>query len=243
MRRTIYSNTNKHQVSIIVCSYLLKLSLYSHIYMCCFVCSINMPLVGESSSYVDEDGDNRNEGMLDSMQVACAIEDDREWIDTMQVNNETPILDDTLPLEDNQEDMIMDEPLEDDLCNASMMASSIMENAQLEVEVFGRECAEKGPRVGLIFETKEMLIEQLSEWAIKCSVSFKVVKSRAHEYTVRCDIDEKCGWRLHASISKKSAKNWWKIKRYGGDHTCLNPTINSNCNNPHLYDTIFKPAM
>ena len=86
----------------------------------------------------------------------------------MQVNNETPVLDDILPFEDNQEDIIMDEPLDDDLCNASMMASSIMEDARVKVEVFGRECAEKGPRVGLIFETKQMLIEQLSEWAIKC---------------------------------------------------------------------------
>lgn len=122
-----------------------------------------MSIVGESSNYVEEDTNNRNEGMLDGMQVACAIEGDRTWIDNMQVNNEAPVVDNTLPIENNEEDMIMYDPLEDDLCNASMMASSMQENAQLEVEVFGRECVEKGHRVGLIFENKQMLIEQLSE--------------------------------------------------------------------------------
>lgn len=65
-----------------------------------------------------------------------------------------------------------------------------MESAQLDVQVFGRECIEKGPRVGSIFEPKENFIEQISKWTIKCSLSFRAVKSRANDYTVRRDIDE-----------------------------------------------------
>lgn len=43
----------------------------------------------------------------------------------------------------------------------TMMTKSIM--VQLEVEVFERECAEKRPRVGLVFGTKEKFIEKLCE--------------------------------------------------------------------------------
>ena len=147
----------------------------------------------------------------------------------MEVNNDAHIYEDCDPVEElNDEAITMEEPLAEDLCDATMLAKSTVERTQIDVEVFGRECVENVPRVGLIFESKEKLIEQLSEWAIKCSVSFKVIKSRSNDYTVRCDIDENCPWRVHAHLSKKKSHNWWKIKSYGGDHTCLNSTVNTN---------------
>ena len=170
---------------------------------------------------------------LDSMQIACAAELDMSWVSQMEVNNDAVIYeephtnDDTAPNEE-EEEITYEDCLADDLCTATMMANSIIDNYHVHAEVFGNECVEKGPRVGLIFESKRALIEQLSEWAIKCSVSFQVVKSRANQYTVRCDVDDNCPWRLHASVSVKQSQKWWKIKTYGGDHICLNATVNSN---------------
>ena len=122
----------------------------------------------------------------------------------------------------------MEEALEDDQCNDIIMDRSVMQEVQFTDEMFGLECVEKGPRVGMIFRSKESLIEHVSEWSIKCSVSFKNIKSRAREFTAVCDIDDNCPWRLHAIISKRDHAGWWIVRKYGGDHTCSNPIINSN---------------
>ena len=143
-------------------------------------------------------------GQLDSMEVACADDEDRTWIHQMQVNNDAIIYADIEEADDvnaEEEQITYEEALADDLCMASMMAKSIMQNCHQDVEVFGRECAENGPRVGLIFESKQKLVEQLCEWANKCSVSFQVLKSCANQYTVHCDVEETCPWRVHASLS------------------------------------------
>ena len=105
----------------------------------------------------EDEEDEEGEAQLNSMQVACAVEEDRTWIDNMVVNNEAIIFENRQPMDEvnADEDIVMDDPLTDDLCNATIMANSIMQNCQLEAEVFGRECVEKGPRIGLIFNKRK----------------------------------------------------------------------------------------
>ena len=100
------------------------------------------------------------------MEVSCADNKDRTWIHQMEVNNDAIIYADIEEADDvnaEEERITCEEALGDDLCTTSMMAKSIMENCQLDVKVFGRERVEKSPRVGLIFESKQKLVEQLCE--------------------------------------------------------------------------------
>jgi len=60
------------------------------------------------------------------------------------------------------------------------------------------------------------------------AVSFKPIRSNKEKYTAICNVDTHYPWRIHAIDSKKSHLGWWVIKKYAGEHTCVNPTVNSN---------------
>lgn len=55
---------------------------------------------------------------------------------------------------------------------------------------------------------------------------FKAIKSNKTKYTVVCNMDANCQWRIHVIVSKKSEQNWWIISKYPSDHNCVNPTVN-----------------
>ena len=100
---------------------------------------------------------------LDSMDIAASLDDDETWIDAMNVNNDAPLDDIPKEVDDTDEHIEMEEPLEDDQCNDTIMERSVVQEFQFTDEMFKMECVEKGPRVGMIFKSKESLIEHISE--------------------------------------------------------------------------------
>ena len=168
---------------------------------------------------------------IDSMHVANITDNDGSWTERMRVNNEPlnyefPTADDNED-EDDSDEPEMERPLDDDLCTAQMMARSVVANLQFAGERFSSAAVQTGFSVGMVFETKEKLLQQLSEWSIKHAVSYKPIKSNKTKYTAICNVDVNCPWRIHAIVSKKSHSGRWEIKKYPSEHTCVNPTVNS----------------
>jgi len=79
----------------------------------------------------------------------------------------------------------------------------VVANLEFAGERFSNACVQNRFSVGMLFETKEKLLQQLTEWSILHSVSSKPVKSTKTKYIAICSVDVNCPWRLHAIISKK----------------------------------------
>lgn len=156
-------------------------------------------------------------------------EDDATWIDNMQVNNDP--LNNDFGGEDNvsadSDEPETEVPLDDDLCNAEMLARSVVPNLQFNEELFSSSYIQNSFKVGMVFETKAKFL-QLSEWSILHAVSLKLVRSNKEKYTAICNVDTNYQWRIHAIDSKKSQSGCWVVKKYSSDHICVNPTVNSN---------------
>lgn len=114
---------------------------------------------------------------VDNMTVVSRPENDTTWIDNMPVNN------DPLNYDFGGEDLgcgDIDEsdteiPLDDDLCNAQLMARSIVPNMQFNDEIFSSSSVENGFEVGMVFKSKAKFLQQLSEWSILYAASFKAI--------------------------------------------------------------------
>ena len=167
---------------------------------------------------------------VDSMVVASMNVNEDSWIQRMQVNNE-PLNYDFPAADDNDADSDeaeMEVPLDDDLCTAQMLARSVVANLQFSSERFSTSCVQAGFSVGMVFETKDKFLQQLTEWSILHAVSYKPIKSNKTQYTAICTVEGNCPWRIHAIVSKKSKSGWWKIRNYPSEHTCVNLIVNSN---------------
>ena len=98
---------------------------------------------------------------IDSMTVASVPDNDTTWMDNMQINNDPLNYD--FGGEDNNvgdnEDPEMEIPLDDDLCNAQMLARSIVANLQCNEELFSSSCVWNEFKVGMVFESKAKLLQ------------------------------------------------------------------------------------
>ena len=86
----------------------------------------------------EEGEDGNDEPPVHSMDLVNMVENDMSWIGSMQVNNEPLNYD--FPVEDNisedSDEVEMEVPLDDDLCNAQIMARSIIANLGFNNEMF-----------------------------------------------------------------------------------------------------------
>jgi len=105
----------------------------------------------------------------------------------------------------------------------------------IEFNKFTTPTAIEDLKVGDIFESKVKLLQVITEWSIKRGVLFTPVKTNKSCYTTVCDsikeqdnVDRKvCPWRLHAFVPNNPC-GYFKIKSYIEDHTCSQPSLQSN---------------
>ena len=64
---------------------------------------------------------------LDSMEIASSLDVVETWIDAMNVNNDAPLDDIPEEVDDTDEHIEMEEPLEDDQCNDTIMERSVVQ--------------------------------------------------------------------------------------------------------------------
>ncbi|XP_020587097.1 uncharacterized protein LOC110029241 [Phalaenopsis equestris] len=71
--------------------------------------------------------------------------------------------------------------------------------------------------IGKVFEDKEALKQSLQEYSIRRHVEYQVLRSTKKIFNVSCT-QKGCPWQLRARLAKHLQR--FKIKFYGGDHTC-----------------------
>ena len=97
------------------------------------------------------------------MTVVSIPDNDTSWVDLMCADNAPLNFD--LGGEDNaakDSDEKLPEfeiPLDDDLCNAQMIARSVVTNMQFNNEVFSSSYVQNSFKVGMIFESKSKLLQ------------------------------------------------------------------------------------
>ncbi|KAG0474047.1 hypothetical protein HPP92_015904 [Vanilla planifolia] len=75
--------------------------------------------------------------------------------------------------------------------------------------------------VGKVFKDKEVLKQALQEYSIRRHVEYQVMRTTKKIYNVRC-IQKGCPWQVRSRLGKRLQK--FKIKYYGGEHTCIAST-------------------
>jgi len=136
----------------------------------CYYCSVQANVEVENANVYDDDMDvdvdvdvsvhDEDIPTLDSMTVVSVPENDRTWMDNMQVNN------DPLNYEfggNDQGCVDGDQPemeitLDDDLCNAQTMARSVVVNFQFNNDIFSSSSIQNGFKVGMMFESKAIFL-------------------------------------------------------------------------------------
>ena len=91
---------------------------------------------------------------IDSMAVATTTVDDSCWTG---VSNEPLNYDydtNTVDPEEDGDEVQMEEPMDDDLCTAQMMARSVVANLEFSGEKFSAACVQNGFDVGMVFQSK-----------------------------------------------------------------------------------------
>ena len=166
----------------------------------------------------DEEVDTVNEN-LDSMAfVSHDLEDHISWIENFNANNE---------------DVEFEDPLLDDIEIEHMLHVS-----QVNPQQFGNVCVEDVItfHVGDSFDTKELLVQAVSEYSLRKGVVYKAVKNNRKNIKFVCGLHEdvcpdstipcnaQCPWKLRAYAGSRS-QNKFKITEIGDDHTCSNPTL------------------
>ncbi|KAH1212791.1 hypothetical protein GmHk_14G040892 [Glycine max] len=80
--------------------------------------------------------------------------------------------------------------------------------------------------VGMDFDSKDAVKNELKQYVMKVHQSFKVVETKSHKYIVCCPNNTEespCPFYMRAILSKKTYA--WKVSQWGGPHTCLNMTM------------------
>ncbi|KAI0511363.1 hypothetical protein KFK09_011993 [Dendrobium nobile] len=70
---------------------------------------------------------------------------------------------------------------------------------------------------GKMFKDKEALKQSLQEYSIRRHVEYEVLRSTKKIFNVRCT-QKGCPWQVRSRLAKRLQR--FKIKYYGGDHTC-----------------------
>ncbi|KAH1091691.1 hypothetical protein J1N35_018948 [Gossypium stocksii] len=74
--------------------------------------------------------------------------------------------------------------------------------------------------VGMRYSNKDAFLVALKWHSIKNSLSYYVTKSCFKKFETKCAIkDERCKWKIMASIRKKTMP--WMVKKDPGPHTCV----------------------
>jgi len=152
--------------------------------------------------------------------AAQGLEDDDDHVDEGYTNNEYVKPEDPNPNE-----------FEDD----AWVNSTYVENITAEFNRYTTPTATEDLKVGDIFKLKVKLLEAITKWSIIRGVSFTPLKTNKTCYAAVCasivDGDyasrDVCPWRLHASVPKNSS-GYFKIRKYAGEHTCSQPSLNSD---------------
>ncbi|XP_068652065.1 uncharacterized protein [Aristolochia californica] len=76
--------------------------------------------------------------------------------------------------------------------------------------------------VGQIFEDKSQMVDFLKKYSIERHVKYKTLRSSSCDYKIECGEDG-CPWSVFASCDQRIRQ--FKIRKYGGDHTCVNSII------------------
>ncbi|XP_068645265.1 uncharacterized protein [Aristolochia californica] len=76
--------------------------------------------------------------------------------------------------------------------------------------------------VGQIFEDKSQMVDFLKKYSIESHVKYKTLRSSSCDYKIECGEDG-CPWSVSASCDQRIRQ--FKIRKYGGDHTCVNSII------------------
>ncbi|XP_058006720.1 uncharacterized protein LOC131182094 [Hevea brasiliensis] len=94
--------------------------------------------------------------------------------------------------------------------------------------------------LGLIFSSREDVQKAAKEYHLHRHHEFCNEETKSRTYAIRCkDIKSNCKWRLSASRGKGS--DIWKITRYKGPHTCVNPSLSQDhkqLDSKFIYDFI-----
>ena len=133
---------------------------------------------------------------LDSMVfVSHDLEDHISWIENFNANNE---------------DVEFEDPLPDDIEIEHMLHVS-----QVNPRQFGNVCVEDVItfHVGDLFDTKELLVEAVSEYSLRKGVVYKAVKNNRKNINLVCALHEDV---CSDSTIPCNAQCPWKLKAYAG---------------------------
>ncbi|XP_058004075.1 uncharacterized protein LOC131180718 [Hevea brasiliensis] len=79
----------------------------------------------------------------------------------------------------------------------------------------------------MIFSSREDVQKAAKEYHLHRHHEFCNEETKSRTYAIRCkDTTSNCKWRLRASRGKGS--DIWKITRYSGPHTCVNPSLSQD---------------
>ncbi|XP_068667709.1 uncharacterized protein [Aristolochia californica] len=79
--------------------------------------------------------------------------------------------------------------------------------------------------VGQIFEDKTQMMHFLRKYSVERHVEYETLRSSSFDYKIKCCVDG-CPWSVFASCDRRIRQ--FKIRKYGGDHTCVNRIIRDN---------------
>ncbi|KAK8934408.1 hypothetical protein KSP39_PZI014899 [Platanthera zijinensis] len=81
----------------------------------------------------------------------------------------------------------------------------------------GKQIVELG--IGMLFDNVDHFKDILLRYSIQEDIKLKKIKNDRIRVTVKCNNDDKCSWRLHASTYGDGVT--FKVKTMGGVHTCV----------------------
>ncbi|KAF7838809.1 hypothetical protein G2W53_007291 [Senna tora] len=80
---------------------------------------------------------------------------------------------------------------------------------------------------GLVFPDKKSLRQAVKIFSFKRHVNYNVTRSREKSYEATCVKHENgCPWRVRACL--KANLGMWLIAKYGGDHSCVTPSVSQD---------------
>ncbi|XP_057999349.1 uncharacterized protein LOC131178406 [Hevea brasiliensis] len=81
--------------------------------------------------------------------------------------------------------------------------------------------------VGMIFPSREAVQKAAKEYHLLRHNEFCYEETKSRTYAIRCkDRKSNCKWRMRAS--RWEGSDIWKVTRYNGLHTCVNPSISQD---------------
>lgn len=107
------------------------------------------------------------------------------------------------------------------------------EDTGLKFPEFDDESEMKKPKlqVGLVFANSSMYRKALRQYAVRKGIQLKFEKNEKRRITAICK--RKCGWRIHASLMRKSTA--FQIKSFKGEpHKCPRNYVNKSANSTYL---------